>query len=123
MNAILDHKKGDTWDGIEMFFEDSEIIDNEEVFTPTDLTGCTFLARFKTQPAGSTIFEFKSADNTITFKDNDPSTGRIVFMPRKMDVPAQRYIFDIQMTSASGRVDTIYETDKEFAWNILQDVS
>lgn len=121
MNAILDHKKGDTWDGIEMFFEDSVMTNNVEVFSPKNLTGYSFTAKFKTSATSAAVFEFKTSDNTITILN--PESGIIILMPRIMNVPAAKYIFDLQMTAPDGRVDTIYGVEKDFYWTILQDIS
>ena len=121
-NAILDHKRGDTWDGLELYFEDSNVDANGiETFLPINLTGYTFLARFKTSQTGVLVFDFKTENNTITIPN--PLDGKIYLMPRKIEVQARTYFFDIQMTDANGLVKTIYEGDKLFQWNILQDIS
>ena len=119
MNAILDHKKGDTWDGIEMYFEDSELVNNQEVFTPKNLTGYSFKAQFRASKASTPAFEFKTSDQTIKFKDNNPLLGIIEWQPRDMNYPARQYIFDVKMTSPDGQVDTLEIVDANPVWNIL----
>lgn len=122
MGAIANHKKGDEWNGMELLIEDSIVNPDEtETFFPLDLTGYSVVAKFKVSPTGVSYFEFKTADGTITIPD--PTNGVILFMPRIMNVPAQQYVFDVELTPPSGEVKTIYEEDKPFTWKILQDIS
>ena len=117
------HKKGDYWDGMELLIEDATIdpITGVEVFTPTNLTGCTFISRFKISPTGRVFFEFNTADNTITVPN--PLNGIILFKGRALDVPAQTYIFDVEMTDASGKKTTIYDITEFCQLTILQDIT
>lgn len=116
-NRIADHKRGDTWNGISIIIEDSEIVSNVEVFTPKNLTGYSVRSRFKTSNTGNAKFEFSTDDNTITIPN--PLTGEIIFMPRKMDVSANRYLFDIELTDPDGKVETVLDA----IWNIVQDIT
>ena len=120
---LAPHKKGDYWNGLELFIEDSVIdpITSVETFVPANLTGCTFISRFKTNPTGRVFFEFSTADNSITVPN--PIDGKIFFLPKVLNVPAQLYIFDVQMTDVSGRVITIYDIEKPLQFEILQDIS
>jgi hypothetical protein len=116
-NIIADHKKGDTWSGISITVEESEIVNNVEVFTPLDLTGYMAISRFKNNPSGSTIFEFKSSDGTLAIPN--PLNGEIIFQPRIMNVLASKYVFDVQITAPNGDIETICDG----IWNIVQDIS
>lgn len=111
-NILPDIKKGDTFRGWSLKF-------------PNDipLTGYTFLAQFKIASNPKMIFEFKTSDNTITFRDNDPTKSEILFMPRKMDYPPATYVFDIKKYDANGNEETIYKGDKYFSWTILETVT
>lgn len=122
MNTIPDFKRGDDWNGMELLIEDSFINEaNVEVFFPLDLTGYTVISKFKANPTGIAYFEFTTADGTIAIPN--PLDGKILFMPRKINVPAQKYVFDVELTSPAGDVKTIYEEGKPFTWEILQDIS
>ena len=120
-NTIRDHKKGDTWDGVEFHFESSATVAGVEVFTDIDLTNYSFSAKFKASPQGSVIFEFSTGDGTITIPT--PANGKIYFMSRVMNVVAQRYIFDIQMIAPDGKITTISDGANPLVWNIVQDIS
>ncbi|RTY71560.1 hypothetical protein [Flavobacterium sp. LB2P53] len=117
INKIADHRRGDTWDGMVLLIEDVKIVDEVEVRTPKDITGYTALARFKTSRESSMVFEFKTEDDTITIPNG--IEGKLLFAARIMDVRANNYISDVELTSPEGRVETI--TDCE--WRIFQDVS
>jgi hypothetical protein len=122
-NSILDHKRGDTWNGMELFIEYPVISANgSEAFVPLNLTGYSVSSKLKTSPTGSSFFEFKTSDGTITIPN--PLTGIIVFMPiKKLNLPAQQYMFDVELTSLSGDVTTIYDQSNPFTWKILQDIT
>jgi hypothetical protein len=116
-NIISDHKRGDSWGGLSIVIESSEVINGVEIFTPVNLTGFTVVSRFRTSPSGVTVFEFKTFDDTL--KIPNPISGELIFQPRKMDVPVAKYFFDVQLTAPNGDVETICNS----AWNILQDIS
>jgi hypothetical protein len=122
-NSISNHKKGDTWNGMELFIEDSVISTNGiETFVPMNLTGYSVSSKLKTSPTGSSFFEFKTSDNTITIPN--PLTGIILFMPvKKLNLPAQQYMFDVELISPDGDVTTIYDQSNPFSWKILQDIT
>jgi len=109
-NAIANHKRGDTWKGMIMTCRDNNLL-------PVNLTGYTVISSFKDGPSGSLMFEFKTSNNTILIPVG--TDGKIHFIKRKMDVPAGRYVFDVELTSPTGDVETIVES----YWEITQDIS
>lgn len=110
MNRIPDHKQGDTWNG--GVFE----IKNADT-TPFNLSGYTVKSDFKTSANGFAVFSFNSTDGTITIPN--PANGKIYFMPKIIDVVANDYIFDLQITSAVGIVNTIASG----YWRITPDIT
>jgi hypothetical protein len=117
VNKIADHRKGDTWDGMSLLIEEIKVVDGEDVRTVKDLTGYSALARFKTTRDAHISFEFKTEDDTITIPA--PTEGKLLFTERIMDVKANNYVFDVQLTSPEGKVETIADGE----WKIFQDVS
>lgn len=105
-NYIEDHKKGTTWDGLSIKFEeenDLAINPNGPPFIPVNLTGVSVLIRFRDKFNSSVIFDFKTANNTVTIPD--PLSGELFMMPRKMDVPECNYWFDVELTFPNQRVE------------------
>lgn len=113
-NLIYDHKRGDTWKGMQLVLEKLEN-DGITVIGPVDLTGCSVEAHFKISANGSVVFKFSTSDNTIQI--TEAINGKIKFMPRKMDVPANNYLFDVQVTFVNEEVETILSD----CWNIVND--
>lgn len=113
--GISDHKRGDTWDGMEVIATTTNDLD---VVIPIDLTGVQILAQFKTSIDGLFVFEFKTSDNTILVPN--PTTGVFLFAPRNMDFPAKNYFFDIQLIYPNGDIETIVPTH---TWALVQDIS
>lgn len=113
--VIENHKKGDTWNGLSFVIQ--ELQPDGVTYVPENLTGVTVLIQFRPSDNGSVIFEFKSEDNTVTIPN--PLNGEIFMTPRKMDVNANRYIFDVQLTYADGTVITIFDG----VWQITNDIS
>lgn len=114
-NLIVPHKKGDTWDGIEIEYKEFDTDGVTEI--PRDLTGVTVLSQFRKQGDGVVFFEFKTIDNTITIPN--PTLGVVKFMPRIVLAQPGIYITDVQLTFPDGRV----ETDVAGSWEILQEIS
>ena len=108
-NEIAPHKKGDTWNGMVVTVSENGI--------PVNLTGYTAISQFKTSANGSTAFEFKTNDNTLTIPN--PIAGKIYYTGRKIDVSANKYIFDLQIASP----DNIIKTIATGYWQIVQDIS
>lgn len=111
-NYFPDITKGDTFKGAKMTFYNG-VGDTKTVM---DLTGSSVIIAFKKSKGGTTVFEFKTSDNTITIPT--PTNGQIILAPRVMNYPAGNYVFDVQVTNASGVVTTYFENN----WKICQDV-
>lgn len=111
-------KKGVFWNGMEVKFTNTD-------GSAKDLTGCTFVAKFKTNPSGAATFEFSSTTNTII--NDAPLTGVITFVGRAMNYPATNYYWDLDKIDALGKVETIPDVQKtgeqHLIWQIVQDVS
>jgi hypothetical protein len=108
-NGLAPHKRGDTWNGMVITVKKSGI--------PVNLTGFSVLSCFRKNPNSESLFEFKTSDNTIIIPIG--IDGKIQFVGRKIDVPAYRYVFDVQLTSPGGIVETIATS----YWEITQDIS
>jgi len=113
--GIPDHKRGDTWDGMEIVITETNEL-NQNV--PVDLTGVEVISQFKSSLNESFVFEFKTSDNSILIPD--PTTGEIYFNSRKMDFPAKLYFFDVQLKFQDGTIETIVPTH---SWTLSQDIS
>lgn len=111
-NYFSDITKGDTFKGRKMWFYNGK----DEDKTPIDLTGASVLIQFKKGYAQNATFKFDTADNSILI--TDAINGEITLVSRKMDYPAYNYIFDVQVTFASGVVKTFFTN----YWKICQDV-
>lgn len=99
------HTKGDTWNGA-IF----EILENG---TPLDLTGATFLCQIKKHATDSdSVLE-------LSPQVTDGAAGKLEIAALVIDIPARQYVFDIQITLASGRILTPISG----TFTILQDVS
>lgn len=113
--GIADHKRGDTWDGMQVTATTTNELD---VVVPIDLTGVEIISQFKTSIDGTPVFEFKTSDNTISVPD--PTLGVFYFVERNMDYPAKMYFFDIQLKYSNGNLETIVPTH---TWALVQDIS
>lgn len=111
-NYFPDIIKGDTFTGSSMTFFDGV----GETKTPMDLTGASVLIAFKKGEGQSAVFSFSTDDNTILIPD--PLTGKILLAPRIMAYSAYTYVFDVQVTFASGTVKTFFKN----YWRVCQDV-
>jgi hypothetical protein len=115
-NFIEPHKRGDTWDGIEI--EYFEYAPDGITKIPTNLTGVTVLCQFKGNANGFYVFfDFKTSDGTVTIPN--PLNGKIILMPKEINVSAAVYSTDVQLTFPSGRV----ESNLAGSWKIYDDIS
>lgn len=94
------HKAGDTWKGIAgiTIFRDGSAL---------DLTGATAKMQVRFQIDSPTVVEFSSQNNTITFIA--PTSGILSIPPQIIDVPPATYLYDLEITLASGEVKTWLE--------------
>jgi len=106
-----DHKKGDTFEGVTF-----EIKVNGSAL---DLTGASLKMELraleKTGAIAATFTDSSSGGLTIT----DESNGIFKFDKQVIDITAQTYYYDIQITLASGDVKSYIEG----TWNIVQDIT
>jgi hypothetical protein len=110
-NLIVDHKVGDTWDGM------SFVLTDEGTLQPINLSGVQVLIQFKLNANSIIAFSFKTSDGTVTIPN--PINGEIIMMPRIMNVIANTYRFDVQLTFPNGTVQTIIED----YWKLVNDIS
>lgn len=107
--------KGDTWDGVTF-----TILVNG---APLNLAGAHILCQFKTAPTSDPLLTFSDVpdeDNVgggIVFPA--PLTGEFTIEPTIINLPAGKYVFDIQFTLASGVVKTYIRG----TMTVVQDVS
>ena len=112
-NFFPNHKRGDTFNGKTIIVYDGTGVSK----TPKDLTGVTVLMQFRPLGLRSVAFEFKSSDGTITIPA--PLNGKILMMPRIINVKPIDYNFDVQLTFPGGKILTIFSS----TWKITDDVS
>ena len=101
----ITHRRGDTYQGAAFSFSLNG--------SPLDLTGAAVLMQIKKNSADSTaVLEFTEADGTID--DNTFALSPVI-----IGVAPRAYVYDLQITLASGRVITPVSGTFE----ILSDVS
>ena len=114
---IPTHKKGDTWDGLEVLIEEENATNNNEL-EPINLTGVDILMQFRLQNDSAVVFEFSTLANTIQVPY--PLTGIFIIPPvLELTYPPARYIFDIQLKFPTGKVHTIITG----SFTIINDIS
>jgi hypothetical protein len=114
-NLIIEHKRGDTWDGMSFLCE--ELQEDGVTYLPVDLTGVEILIQFKESENGTAAFEFKTSDDTVTIPE--PLSGEFFMMPRKIETRPNNYMFDVQLTYPDGTT----ETPISDFWKITNDIS
>lgn len=107
------HKRGDSWNGGVLFFEQQDVPE----INPVDLTGVSVLIQFRDKPNGRVVFEFKTEDNTVSIPN--PLDGKIVLKGRRMTYPECDYYGDVQLTYPGDFV----QTRPKLRWQILNDIS
>lgn len=95
------HVKGDTFNPVT--FTITETIDGVE--TPMNLTGCSAKMYFKTSPTGTAALEMTIANGKLSLVD--ASAGKIGMIKQIISIDAASYIFDLEITLASGDVYTV----------------
>jgi hypothetical protein len=113
--GIADFRRGDTFDGIEVF---AQTKDSQGVLTPLNLTGASILAQFKLSIDGESVFYFSTSDGSILVPN--PLDGKLYFASRIMDYPAKMYFFDIQVVFSDGTIKTIVPTH---SFKLIQDIT
>lgn len=98
-----------------------KITDDNNV--PRDLTGHSFRIDFKANITGIKVFSYSTADNTITFKENNPLLGIILLQKRELNYPVGCYKFDIKMTTTNGDIITIAPVGGFFKLDLIQNIT
>lgn len=106
----ISHKRGDSWGGW------PEVTINLNA-APLDLTGSSILLQVRKSPTAPEVAAEWATGDGITILD--PEAGQFAVEGRIIDLLAGTYVYDVELTLASGRVLTpIYGT-----FEILTDVS
>lgn len=104
---LEDHMKGTTWDGLTLVYS-SKDENNQKV--PFNLTGCEVIFEFKKTISGSSVFELSTKSGSVVFGSKDvpdPTTGRIVALPRLITQHSFDYYFVCKLVKPDGTVDPI----------------
>lgn len=104
------HRAGDTWKGIP----------NITIFrngSALNLTNAKAQMKVRYQIDAPTVIEFNSNDNSIVFVA--PTSGILGIPAKVIDVPPAKYVYDLEITLASGEIKTFMEGK----WTILSQVS
>jgi len=106
-----EHMRGDWWGGAII------TCTPKPNFDPIDVTTCTeILAQMKTEKTSKKfVVEFSKSNGKIT----TPAADKIVIAGQVMDIPANIYYADLEITTADGKPLTIFSIE----WEIIQDVS
>jgi hypothetical protein len=107
---IPPHLRGDTWDGI-----NSIIITSNNI--PLNLTGATVKIEFRDEIDSPVILLLSTTNNKITI--SSPLSGTISIPATIIDIPFGKYIYDLQVTLASG----YNKTYMKGSWEIVADVT
>lgn len=100
-NYIANHQRGTTWNGMEILLEkEIQPPSSPVIFEPVDLSTVQVVASFREKKGSAVIFEFKTQDGTITIPE--PLSGKMNFMPRKMNVPVCTYFFEVLLIQSDG---------------------
>lgn len=110
INAIADHKRGDTWEGWSFLCEE---LQEDGTYLPVDLTGKKVFMELRVSPDSIPVLIFSTDANTITVPN--PLTGEIILPERKISIPFGEYLIDIYLIHPDGDKETIV-TDK---WKIV----
>lgn len=88
-------------------------------YVPVDLTDCEVLMQVKTKATDDhSVLEFSTSTATISI--STPAVSGVFYTePRIVDVPANKYVYDIQITLNTGRILTPVSD----YFNVTQDVS
>jgi len=80
---------------------------NDSGGSPRNLTGYTVASQLRKGHSSSTSYPF-----TAGLFGNDPATGRIILSmtaAQTSAIPAGRYVYDIELTSAAGKKSRVIE--------------
>lgn len=107
---IPSHLRGDTWDGI-----NSIIITSNNI--PLNLTGATVKMEFREDVDAPVVLELSTTNGKITI--STPLSGTISIPETIIDIPFGKYMYDLQVTLASG----YNKTYMKGSWEIIADTT
>jgi len=110
--ATFNYVQGDTGPQLKLTFTD------EDTSTATDLTGATVKMHFRASGATSVLYS-----KTLYVNPGTPTLGiaLVNWATGELDYDAGTYYGEIEVTKASGQIETIYDTIRfnlreDFAW-------
>jgi hypothetical protein len=107
---IPDHRRGDTWDGINS-------ITISVNGSPINLVGATIKMEFRQSLDSPVVLTLSTADNSIIIFN--ALNGNIQIPPKKIEIPFGKYFYDLQVTYSNGVVKTYMEG----SWEIRADIT
>ena len=99
--ATFNYVQGDTGPQLKLIFTD------EDTSTATDLTGATVKMHFRASGATSVLYS-----KTLYVNPGTPTLGiaLVNWATGELDYDAGTYYGEIEVTKASGQIETIYDT-------------
>lgn len=107
---FADHKRNDTWNG-------AIITITDDLGALVNLTGYKARMIFKLSANSDKVFGFSTEDATMIIPAD--ASGTIQVLKRLMNVPANQYYSDLQLTNPIGDV----LTSNNYSWLITPDFS
>jgi hypothetical protein len=107
--TITPHKRGDTWDGI------SSISFNVNG-VPINLTNANVAIEFRQNMDYPVALRLEVGDGIEIV---NPSTGTIRILPRIIQMPPGKYLYDLQIVFSDGTIKTYMSG----SWEILPDIT
>lgn len=108
---FADHKRNDTWNGAIITITDN-------LGALVNLTGYKARMIFKLNANSDAVFGFTTEDSTMIIPAG--ASGTIQILKKLMNVPANEYYSDLQLTNPIGDV---VSSEKRFSWLITPDFS
>lgn len=103
-------RRGDTWDGISTITIATNGI-------PINLTGATAKMEFRQTIDSPVMLTLSTENGGIVIID--PVNGVLNVPPRLVELPYQKYLYDLQITLSTGYVRTFLEG----TWEIKPDIT
>lgn len=104
---IPDHTRRDTFEGFDLTITLNGV--------PLDLTGASIRMQLRINTQATAVKEFSTTNGSMTI--TDALNGKFTFNQQIIDVDANSYYYDMQITLGDGRVYTFLKG----SWNIVQD--
>jgi hypothetical protein len=105
------HIKGDTFNGL------SFTVTVNSVALPLAGASIKMELKLNKRPETPVVKTFSTVDNSIVI--TEPSNGKFQIAKQVIDIPANIYVYDLEITLSGGDVHT-YISGK---WQILQDIT